>query len=139
MAKSRHERAETCYQGVLGHEISRTKGTFLSNKTKENTRIAIKENERIVTNQTVVADVLCNHFSTAAINTGGAHANNLTELDFADHPSIEQTCSKHGKYHICYHIYTSVNMVANVVFTMFATGLRWVNTFATYLRCANLM
>ena len=37
-----------------------------------------------------MADVLCNHFTKAAINIRGAH-NNLTELDFAHHPSIETT------------------------------------------------
>lgn len=59
---------------------------FLSNKTKEDTRIAIKVDENIITNPNVVADVLCDHFSTAANDIGGAHVHNLTELDFTTEP-----------------------------------------------------
>ncbi|KAL9964953.1 hypothetical protein ACROYT_G028670 [Oculina patagonica] len=44
---------------------------FLSDKTKEETKIAIRINDRIVTNQKVVADELGDYFSTAANAIGG--------------------------------------------------------------------
>ena len=44
---------------------------------------------RIATNQGVEADFVCNYFTKAAIIIRGVHVRNLTELDFADYPSIE--------------------------------------------------
>ena len=48
----------------------------------------------------------------------------------------EQTRSKRSKCHICYHIYTCANMVANVAFTTFATGLLWSKLIWLHHICA---
>ena len=58
---------------------------FLSEKTKEETKIAIEINERIVTNQKVVTDELGDYFSTAANAIGGIQVTNLGENDFEKH------------------------------------------------------
>ena len=62
---------------------------FLSDKSKEETKIATKINEWIVTNQKVAADELGDHFSTVANAIDGAQVMNLVEKDFEKHPSVE--------------------------------------------------
>ena len=61
---------------------------FLSNKRKEDTKIAIRINKRIVTNQKVVADKLGDYFLTVANTIDGAQIMNLAEKDFEKHQSV---------------------------------------------------
>ena len=58
----------------------------MSDNSKEETKIAIRINERIVTNQKVVADEHGDYFSNAI---DSAKVTNLVEKDFEKHPSVE--------------------------------------------------
>ena len=48
-----------------------------------------RSNGKTVKDQTKVAEMLDNYFSTAAASIGGNHVSNLTEGDFNDHKSVK--------------------------------------------------
>ena len=75
--------------GKRPRDFYKTFKSFLSDKSKEETTIAVRINERIVTNQKVVADELGDYFSTVANTIGDAQVTNLVEKDFEKHPSVE--------------------------------------------------
>ena len=98
LATEERRRAIKAYWAQKSDELKRrprdfykTFKPFLIEKTKEETKIAIRIIERIVTNQKVVADELGDYFSTAANAIGGAQVTNLqfTRNDFEKHPSLE--------------------------------------------------
>ena len=96
MATKERRRAIKAYWAQKSDELRRRPRDFykifkpfLSENTKEETKIAIEINERIVANQKVVADELGDYFSTAANAIGGIEVTNLVENDFEKHPSLE--------------------------------------------------
>ena len=71
-------------------DLYKTFKPFLSNKRKEDTKIAIRINKRIVTNQKVVADELGDYFLTVANAIDGAQIMNLVEKDFEKTPECHE-------------------------------------------------
>ena len=96
LATKERRRAIKAYWAPKSDELGKRPGDFyktfkpfLSDKSKEETKIAIRTNERIVTNQKVVTGELGDYFSTVANAIGGAQVTNLVEKDFEKHPSVE--------------------------------------------------
>ena len=92
LATKERRRAIKAYWASKSDELKQKPRDFyktfqpsLSKKNKEDIKIAIKVDEKIVTNQSIVADELCTYFSTVANDIGGAQL----QQDFERHPSID--------------------------------------------------
>jgi len=63
---------------------------FISNKSKELAAIYLKtKGVKAVKDQTEVAEILANYFTSATLSMGGDHVNNFTEEDRSDNSSVK--------------------------------------------------
>ena len=88
------ERRKAVSKCILENEKLREKSSkfyktfkpFLNDNVKDAPTICLRTSEDTVkTNQPEVAEILADHFNSAALNVGGDHVNNLTERDYENH------------------------------------------------------